>query len=257
MSPEEALHALASEPASPANSSSPEPLYTAPLTPCTRAESLQRIWPYLPLLRQVVTRRVPANDVEDIVQESLVRVWRREGEEPIENPRSYLIRIASAVIIDRARRERTRQLRMHCSLEERHHPNDPLSPHRIVLGREQLAIFVRAFQDLPSRTREIVVAIRMEGQSFKSVAERFGVSVSAVEKQVTNALRVLSTRLREAERAARAMRSTLILTDPNAIRHHVVNRQQSTGPDSNLRRQGWQAEKESPLADALELTLDD
>jgi RNA polymerase sigma factor (sigma-70 family) len=134
------------------------------------------------------------------VQESLMRAWRREGEEPIENPRSYLIRIASAVIIDRARRERTRQLKMHCSLEERHHPDDPLSPHRIVLGREQLAIFVQAFQELPCRTREIVAAIRMEGQSFKSVAEQFGISVSAVEKHVTGALGILSAKLRETER---------------------------------------------------------
>jgi RNA polymerase sigma-70 factor (ECF subfamily) len=133
-------------------------------------------------------------------------VWRREGDAPIENPRSYLIRIASAVIVDRSRRERTRRLKMHCSLEERHHPDDPLSPHRVVLGREQLAIFVGAFQELPERTRDIVVAIRMEGQTFREVAERFGITVSAVEKQVTGALRVLSAKLREAERAARAMR---------------------------------------------------
>jgi RNA polymerase sigma-70 factor (ECF subfamily) len=172
-------------------------------TSCARAESLNRIWPFVPMLREFVARRVSANDVEDIVQESLVRVWRRDGDAPIEHPKSYLVRIAKAVIIDRSRREGTRRMKMHCGLEERHHPNDPLSPHRIVLGREQLMIFMRGFEQLPSRTRDILLAIRMDGQSFKAVAKRFGISVSAVEKVVTGALRVLSEHLKEAERAQR------------------------------------------------------
>jgi RNA polymerase sigma-70 factor (ECF subfamily) len=155
------------------------------------------------MLREFVARRVSANDVEDIVQESLVRVWRRDGDAPIEHPKSYLIRIANAVIIDRARREGTRRKKMHCGLEERHHPNDPLSPHRIVLGREQLGIFMRGFEQLPGRTREILMAIRMDGQSFKAVAQHFGISVSAVEKVVSGALRALSEHLKEAERAQR------------------------------------------------------
>jgi RNA polymerase sigma factor (sigma-70 family) len=175
---------------------------TAP-TPCARAESLNRVWPYVPMLRDFVARRVSANDVEDIVQESLVRVWRRDGDTPIAHPKSYLIRIANAVMIDRARREGTRRTKMHCGLEERHHPKDPLSPHRIVLGREQFTIFMRAFEQLPSRTRDILVAIRMDGESFKAVAQRFGISVSAVEKVIASALRVLSEYLKEAERAQR------------------------------------------------------
>lgn len=172
-------------------------------TSCARAESLNRVWPFVPMLREFVARRVSANDVEDIVQESLVRVWRRDGDAPIEHPKSYLIRIANAVIIDRARREGTRRKKMHCGLEERHHPNDPLSPHRIVLGREQLGIFMRGFEQLPGRTREILMAIRMDGQSFKAVAQHFGISVSAVEKVVSGALRALSEHLKEAERAQR------------------------------------------------------
>lgn len=174
---------------------------TAP-SPCMRAESLRLVWPFVPALRKFVGRRVPSNDVEDIVQESLVRVWRRDCDEEIEHPKSYLIRIASAVMIDRSRRERTRRLKMHCSLEERHHPDDRLSPHRIVLAREQLMSFVRAFESLPERTREIVIAIRVEGHSFKAVAHQFGISVSAVEKQVARALGVLSAQMKDPERAA-------------------------------------------------------
>ena len=187
---------------------------------CARAESLNRVWPFIPMLREFVAKRASANDVEDIVQESLVRVWRRDGEAPIEHPKSYLIRIATAVMIDRSRRDNTRRSKMHCGLEERHHPNDSLSPHRIVLGREQLKIFMRGFEQLPDRTRDMLVAIRMDGQSFKAVAQRFGISVSAVEKQVTSALRVLSAHLKEAERAQRLAAAL----QPHAVRQSVRRR---------------------------------
>ena len=194
--------------ANPGRSSSPTDAFEAPPPSGARVESLRRVWPFIPSLRKFVGRRVPANDIEDIVQESLVRVWNRVADEQIENPKSYLIRIASAVIIDRSRRERTRRLKMHCSLEERHHPDDRLSPHRIAVAHEQLTIFVRAFERLPERTREIVIAIRLEGHSFKAVAEGLGITVSAVEKQLAHALSVLSSRVKDTGRACRAIRST-------------------------------------------------
>lgn len=182
--------------------------FQTPRPPDTRVESLRRVWPFIPSLRKFVGRRVPANDIEDIVQESLVRVWNRVCDEQIENPKSYLIRIASAVIVDRSRRQRTRRLKMHCSLEERHHPDDRLSPHRIAVAHEQLTILVTAFERLPERTREIVTAIRLEGHSFKAVAEGLGITVSAVEKQLAHALSVLSSRVKDTGRVSRANRST-------------------------------------------------
>jgi RNA polymerase sigma-70 factor (ECF subfamily) len=194
--------------AHPGRSLSPAGTFETPQPSGARVESLRRVWPFIPSLRKFVGRRVSANDIEDIVQESLVRVWNRVCDEQIENPKSYLLRIASAVIIDRSRRERTRQLKMHCSLEERHHPDDRLSPHRIAVAHEQLTIFVRAFECLPERTREIVTAIRLEGHSFKAVAEGLGITVSAVEKQLAHGLSVLSLRVKDAGRGSRSIRST-------------------------------------------------
>lgn len=189
----------------PLRSSSPAGSFEAPQLSGARVESLRRVWPFIPSLRKFVGRRVPANDIEDIVQESLVRVWNRVCDEQIENPKSYLIRIAAAVIIDRSRRERTRRLKMHCSLEECHHPDDRLSPHRIAVAHEQLAIFVRALECLPERTREIVTAIRLEGHSFKAVAEGLGITVSAVEKQLAHGLSVLSSRVKDTGRVSRTI----------------------------------------------------
>lgn len=50
---------------------------------------------------------------------------------------------------------------------------DPLSPHRIVLGREQLAILIRAFHEFPCHTREIVVAIPEWKDKVRGTALRY------------------------------------------------------------------------------------
>ena len=161
----------------------------------SRTEELGEFWPYLPLLREFIAKRTSADEIEDIVQESLIRIWSRKGATPIKHPKSYLVRVARAVIIDHSRSDRVRHRNHHCELEDRHHPSDPLSPCRILLGREELEIFMERFNRLPLRTRDILTAIRVDGHSFKSVAEKYGVTISAIEKQVAGALQVLAKSL--------------------------------------------------------------
>lgn len=50
---------------------------------------------------------------------------------------------------------------------------------------------------LPQRTREIFLAVRLEGQSLKQVAASHGISTSAVEKHITRALNTLSVQLHD------------------------------------------------------------
>jgi RNA polymerase sigma-70 factor (ECF subfamily) len=56
------------------------------------------------------------------------------------------------------------------------------------MGRQELSRFTKELNALPARTRDMLLAIRVEGLSFKTTAERFDVCVSTVEKQVSRAL---------------------------------------------------------------------
>jgi RNA polymerase sigma factor (sigma-70 family) len=51
---------------------------------------------------------------------------------------------------------------------------------------------------LPERTRQILLAVRIEGASLKEAAARHGISTSAVEKHLSRALRALSESVRAA-----------------------------------------------------------
>jgi RNA polymerase sigma factor (sigma-70 family) len=152
---------------------------------------------FTPALRAFFSRRAHANDVEDLVQEVLLRIQKRQPGAVVANVEGYLFEVAANVLIDRGRRDRTRRRSDHCELQEIHHPVDEVSPERVLQGREQMARAMAALNELPERTRRVFILVRFEEMSYKLVAQRLGVSVSAVEKHVMKALRHLHARLRD------------------------------------------------------------
>jgi RNA polymerase sigma factor (sigma-70 family) len=152
---------------------------------------------FTPALRAFFSRRAHQNDVEDLVQEVLLRIQKRQPAPVVNNVEGYLFEVAANVLIDRGRRDRTRRRSDHCEFQEIHHPVDEMSPERVLQGREQMARAMAALNELPERTRRVFILVRFEEMSYKLVAQRVGVSVSAVEKHVMKALRHLHARLRD------------------------------------------------------------
>lgn len=72
---------------------------------------------------------------------------------------------------------------------------DPLDPHRVATGREGLVTLVRALDELPERTRKIFLLYRYEQIDRATIADSFGISVSAVEKHLSKAMTALTEKL--------------------------------------------------------------
>jgi len=135
---------------------------------------------------------VAASDVEDVIQDILVRLVRRDPIDAIESPKRYLFQVAQATLIDRHRRDVSRSTGLHCELAEAHHPRDEFSPHRILEGAEAVRTAHAILAGMPPRRREILLAARIEGCSQRAIAHRYGISTSAVEKHLARALQDLS-----------------------------------------------------------------
>ena len=149
----------------------------------------------LPSLRAFFARRVHANDVDDMVQDVALRLHVCARRDAIDDGRAYMFRVAHSVITDRARRDATRQRRRHEPLTGAHHPVEELSPARVLEGREQLAMVRDTLAAMPERTRHVFLLHRFERVSHAAIAARFGISVSAVEKHVMKAMKLLAARL--------------------------------------------------------------
>lgn len=146
----------------------------------------------MPAVRRFVAKRAAPCDVDDLVQDVALRMHVRGSAHGIDNLEGYLFQVAQNVLTDRARRDTVRARSRHQPLEEFHHPVEVRSPERVLEGKEQLSRLVAAVGDLPERTRQAFVLHRFEDMSYAAIAGHMGISVSAVEKHIMKAIRLLA-----------------------------------------------------------------
>lgn len=152
---------------------------------------------HMPALRVYIARNIrDQSQVDDMVQEVLLRLHARRAGDAIENVEGYLFRTAASVLVDHARRAKVRHASAHGELAETDHPVEELSPERVLLAKQQVAIVAAALKELPDRTRDVFVLRRFEQLSYAEVAARFNISVSAAEKHVAKAMQHILRRTR-------------------------------------------------------------
>ncbi|WP_292229775.1 RNA polymerase sigma factor [Brevundimonas sp.] len=159
------------------------------------------------LQRQAMTRffqsRLGAEaDVEDLVQELYLKVIALDAEQAqVQNPRAYLYRLASNLLIDRWRGWQRSRQRDTAWREAGHvegitpEADGAPSPEAIVIDRDRLERIVRVVQKLPARTQNIFRLHKFDGVSHAEVAARLGISRSSVEKHMMDALRAITEKL--------------------------------------------------------------
>lgn len=145
----------------------------------------------------------PGADVEDLLQDLYLKVAGIDAGAEVREPRAYLYRLASNLMMDRWRSGRRSAARDTAWREVAHvrGPTEDLddapSAEAVVAGRERLARLMTALDRLPDKTKTIFRLHKFEGLSYADVARTLDVSKSTVEKHMMDALRVLSARVGE------------------------------------------------------------
>jgi RNA polymerase sigma factor (sigma-70 family) len=152
----------------------------------------------LPLIAYFRRRVSSASEAEDLTQDVFERVLKALNHAPIVNAEALVFRIAVNLLRDRARREITRGAEQSLTSENIVALADALtvdlSPERVVLGERNLADVLAALQELGERTQAIFYLYRLENLKIREIAAIYGISASAVEKQVSKALLHLTRR---------------------------------------------------------------
>lgn len=134
-------------------------------------------------------------EVEDLVQDVFTRIVARDSTEPVEHLGGYILKTASSVLADWLRRRSTKGLALNVPLDVELHGEDEIDPLRVLGGREELHAVTAALLSLPERTRTVFILRRLEGQKYRDIAGRFGISVSAVEKHMLRAIQHLAQQM--------------------------------------------------------------
>lgn len=140
-------------------------------------------------------------DVEDLLQDLYLKVSAIEPDRQVREPRAYLYRLASNLMMDRWRSGRRSAIRDGAWRLATHAtgPSEDLddapSAETVVAGRQRLALLTRAVSELPDKTSIVFRLHKFEGLSYAEVAERLGISRSSVEKHMMEALRYLAAKV--------------------------------------------------------------
>lgn len=141
----------------------------------------------LSLVRYFTRHRASAADAEDLAQEAFARLAHAESASgEIAKPAGYLHQVGRNLMRD------------HASAPARHRQVD--APEAVdgaiselnelgrLEARDSLRRIEAALYRLKPRTREIFLAHRLDGLSYAEIAERTGLSVKGVEKQMSKAI---------------------------------------------------------------------
>lgn len=141
-----------------------------------------------PRLVRILARRTRnPDDAHDLVQDVFFRLARLGGQAlSLDRPQAYLRRIASNLLKDRAKSAANQSAALHVVADEKVLPG--IDPHRILESRDMLRRLEAAIMRLRPKTREVFMAHRIEGLTYAEIAERTGLSVKGVEKQISKAL---------------------------------------------------------------------
>lgn len=127
---------------------------------------------------------------QDLTQDTYLRLIDHRQEQPIENPRAYMYRIANNLALDYLRAQKRRgPVVDHSELPEKFGDDSgTVNPQNILLDQQQLALLNKVIQALPGTTQDVFIRSRFLGQTHEQIAKELGISKSWVEKNIIEAL---------------------------------------------------------------------
>lgn len=136
------------------------------------------------MIREVRLRTRGRSDPEDLLHAAYLRLLRYKAQQTVENVGAFLIRTAVNIGVDNYRHDRFIADVSPESLERSE--NSPLQDE-VLASRVRLERVREGLSRLTPRTREIFLMHRLDDMKYREIAERLGISQSAVEKHIAKA----------------------------------------------------------------------
>lgn len=169
------------------------PSVTGTISPGVASSSDPTKWfndevhPHDAQLKSYLRSRFPAvRDLDDVVQESYLRIWKAAAREPVKSARAFLFLVARRVALNFLRKERNAPFDAYGEVAASRVLVDEPNAREAAILKERIDLLADALMSLPPRCREITVLHKVKGLTQKEVAAQLGLSERTVETQVRN-----------------------------------------------------------------------
>ncbi|WP_440904279.1 RNA polymerase sigma factor [Catenovulum sp. SX2] len=123
-------------------------------------------------------------DVDDILQEVYLKAHQIENRTDIKNPTGFLVQIAKNIAID----ELNKKARQATGYIDEHLDEIPIEKTASLESEEEaeesIRLYCQAIEQLPEACQKALILRKVYGLKHKEIAEKLGVSVSTVEKNL-------------------------------------------------------------------------
>lgn len=157
----------------------------------------EELQPHEPLLRSWLRSKFPGrSDVDDVVQESYLRIWRARAAEPIRSTKAFLFRVALNVVVDLLRRQRNSPVEAVADLAALPVADECPDAVECLAAAEKRQLLADAIAALPPRGRELMLLCRVHGLTHCEAAARLGLAPKTVDEHISRGLKQLGAELR-------------------------------------------------------------
>lgn len=139
------------------------------------------------LFRLALRITLNRDDAEDVVQETMIKVWnRRERWNEIESIEAFCLTICRNLALDKMKRVDNQNP----SLDEGHETIDhsyDADPEEQAVQRDRVALVKKLMDDLPVKQRTCMQLRDIEGKSYKEIAQLMDITEEQVKVNIHRA----------------------------------------------------------------------
>jgi RNA polymerase sigma factor (sigma-70 family) len=132
---------------------------------------------------------------EDLAHEAYLKMLKAAQTQEIKSPQPFLYQIARNLALDHLRKQKIRQSSDYYPKDDDvtgslldSLPSTAPTPEQIAIAQQQVTLMLAALNGLSERRRQILVLHKFHHWTYERIAQHYGISRSAVEKNVQVAL---------------------------------------------------------------------
>ena len=159
-------------------------------------------------LARSIASIVPPREVEDVVQETYVRVCQSSNSSEIKSPRSFMYKTARNIALNYVNQANTRLVRFFDESEsvgESPIPGVSADTLERACTDEEFAQFCDAVRRLPKQCRRAFVLRKVYGHSQREIASIMNISEKTVEMHIRNGMKRCQLYLKQEQSAEYAV----------------------------------------------------
>lgn len=151
------------------------------------------------LFRLALRITLNAADAEDVVQDTMLKVWKRRNDwEQIESIEAFCLTICRNLALDRLRHKdyQSQTLDMAADPVDASHT---ANPEQMAVQRDRIQLVRQLINRLPERQRSCMQLRDIEGKSYRDIATILGITEQQVKVTIFRARQAVKTAFQEQE----------------------------------------------------------